>query len=314
MSRKKHNPKDLKTPELIAGYVGNERFIVRFPPRSLFDKIKIIFDILATVAIYLTLLLSWSQFIAADRKERDASTALAIAQEAGQESEKARVMIEAHEKGLAKLRVSLEQSTAIAEIGDLTFRAENGEKDALLRLRQLGWHPRSNDAPATTRSAAISASRILAKFDSPTYASEGLQRLAASPCPEPVFNFNRIETALTNGCFSDRVQAIGTVQALRLYRLVPRLFEIAVTDQDLNIVQLAANTVNEILDESRGGCTRHSVGNFITNPDMVRRDFETSWSRCSNAVLQVKERRWVSGKDAEGRGIIMPADVTTSQE
>lgn len=41
----------------------------------------------------------------------------------------------------------------------------------------------------------------------------------------------------------------------------------------------------------------------------VRQGFKISWDICLKVVLKVKERRWGSGKDAEGRGITVPVGI-----
>jgi len=271
-------------------------------------RLKPVFDLLSVLGLFLSILvlgisthLSWLQFRYAQRQSCAADEALSKASRAQQLSEDAERQIATYTNLLVQLRDELARTKDMAELSDLTLRAESGDRQALITLNNKS---RDNNWILTTI-AEKNLNRVLARFTGMEISDPGVAaRINGLHFME---NKDAVERFLNSPQYETRVDAVDTVRFLRVNALIPKVIDIALSDPDLHVVQVACNTLNKLLLEpdaerqlqETGGSVMQplSIYDFVVVAERTKTELLAKWEQRKDRLLAVKPKYW---KQAEG--------------
>jgi hypothetical protein len=257
--------------------------------KFMLDAVMSVSTALATVGIFLGLVITIWQFLVAEKKEKEAATALNKAVEAYTIATNASdnlVEILRRTKDLAAQQEELTQKTSLLY---LTKRAESGQRSALIELKGLA------SAPGASQVIVQSLNRVLEGYEGDSLHDQGLNELLQSDGPFGVvisrqddYNFKHWLSIP----YSDaRAEAIRTIWVLRVNAYVPDLVDIALNDEHLWNVQLAVMAINSLLEDHR--TERFSVREFVLSPDRAREEFKQVWDKEGPVLLKRKPKYWI---------------------
>ena len=248
--------------------------------------------VVSTILLVITIL----QFWAASREKSEASAALARAEHAERLSIEAQKRIAAHEEIVKAIRTELEHAENLAEFSDLTFRAENGERVALVKLKERS---QDNDWVVTTV-AEKNLSRILARFKDMEISDPAVA--ARINGIHFMDNKDAVERYLTSPQYETRATAVNTVLFLRLNCLIPKVIAIGASDMDLHVVQVACNTLNKLLlkpdmnwqfdEQGHAGMQPLSIYDFAFLSQQTQERLLQIWENRKDKLLSVKPKYW----------------------
>lgn len=266
-------------------------------PPSRFEKFKACLDTVATLVLFLTLVLSFWQFKVALRKEDEASTALRLARDAQQLSEKGLALIDTGKADLAAVAEKQRESAALAEVSFLTVRAENGDRAALERLHQLADTEHTNKEPFMISVADKNVRRILGIFSGETITDPWVSAEMRTP---PLMGPSNVVRNLANPRYAGRAFAVSAIRELKLNDQIPRLIDQGVSDPDLHVVQVVCDVLNEMLSPV-GLRQQLSVYDFVVTPEKTKTELMELWNANREQLLSVKPRYWQHIVTPDGR-------------
>lgn len=257
------------------------------------------------------LVLSILQFWTASREKSKASSALDKAERAERLSDEAKKRISTHEELVKALRTELERTKNIAELSDLTFRAESGDRDALLKLKARS----ADDNWMLTTLSEKNLNRIWARFSGmkisdPLVESRihGLHMMTES---------NAVDRYLSSPQYETRAEAVDTVRFLRRNDLIPRVLEIGLSDPDLHVVQVVCNTLNTLLlepdakwqfqEQGTSVLQPLSIYDFVVVSNRTEQTLRRIWEARRGRLLAMKPKYW----KPEGGGKLVLIDPET---
>ncbi len=243
------------------------------------------------------LILSILQFYVASREKSKAEQAERMAGEAQKR-------IEAHEKLVIALRFELEKTKDMAELGDLTLRAESGERQALVKLIKRS----RDDNWILTTITEKNLNRVWARFKGMEISDPALaDRINSSHFL--MQNRESIERYLSSPQYETRAEAVDAVYFLKLNVLIPRIINVGISDSDLHVVQVACNTLNKLLLEpdaewqlqETGGSALQplSIYDFVVAPEKTAKDLRAKWENRKDRLLAVQPKYWKSVGDGK---------------
>ncbi len=270
-----------------------QQITVTMPP-SRFDKVKIGLDSFATLAIFLTLCLSYWQFRVADRKEHEAAVALKIADKAQQETVEAERRIMQHERDITNLATRLQQSAQLAQIHDWTIRAEAGDRDAFVALQRYVRDTATNSPLFVISLAQKNVNRIYRLFSGDQIMDPDVAYEESSMSWAFIMqDTNRIPAFLKSDDYRTRAMAVGTIGTMRLNSYIPQLADIAFQEPDLHVLQFIVKTIEKAFDPSVSR-NKFTVGDFLFPYYEGRKKFDDQWAQFGPDILRRKPKYVVS--------------------
>ena len=128
--------------------------------------------------------------------------------------------------------------------------------------------------------------------------SEYLKQRLSWPSPTRT---EHIKKMLKHDESLQRFYAIQKVYELRCNSFIPDIMDIALTDQDLRVVQLATYVINKTFEDNMifnvGPRCNLSLNECVEHPDEARTRFDKAWEVHKEKILGRKPKEYRYGKD-----------------
>jgi len=254
-------------------------------------------QVLAPLATILTLLFAAFQAWQSYQKEQMALLTLNTAERATNMALQTGELAKQAKADLVVIKDKQRELDSLTQISYLSIRAENGERAALAELFSIV--PDKTNSPFILGPVSIARKnldRITHKFDTMTLEDAAFGQQLSS-ITSMNLKPDSITADLHHTNFFKRAQAAFNVSFLRVNRLIPELYESAITEPDLHVLSVMCYSLNQLLD--RGNSTFYA-SQFVFYPEWPSNSFNRLWFPVKDSLLAQSPKRWINVAPTNG--------------
>lgn len=190
---------------------------------------------------------------------------------------------------------SLSNALERVNLYDDILAAGGGDRFAYNRAYTNLWNDMGSDSITAEHSKVLE--RMLAyttrRFKGDATNNDFIARHVVN-IPTPFYNAMNVPSNLKSRDHLKRLNALGTIWMLRLNEYIPVVADVAITDPDLYVVQMAVFVLNEVFTDNMifnvGPRHYFSVSECVLDSESFKNGFEETWKVHKQKILARKPK------------------------